>query len=432
MNHTKGFAENADTKNYKIKSSELTGKRVAIGQITFTSIRTYHMLKKDGVDVAMFFDRDYRLQHTRYKGTPIFPWSNFHDAYVILTISTRYNELKKMLIESCGYPEDRILLLDDILFNCSGNDVSNEYDWDWFKKNLNNVSDAYLTYRYSVMQKQRVPEGIPLRNLMVDVNNRCTLNCRYCYTQMPYYRAEEKRNYDMDEIIENLDHLLDVVNFIPYLSIFGGEPLLHPKLHKLISFLNSRKAQERVVCANITTNGTLLLSDEVVEAIKENTLFWRVGVSPYGIHSKKQYELFSQLNEAGIPYYSKYMVYWQITGQTIEPETVDMESIREKCEKCVCRDLHFLNGKLYQCTVLAHFEALHRVPHDNRNSFDCRKSYTKEDLRDFLQSYSPGMAYCSGNHQVYLRDESEMDKCGGKMVPVAEQTEGVLPYKRYE
>ena len=116
MNHT------------KIKSYELIGKRVAIGQITFTTIKTYHMLKKDGVDVAMFFDRDYRLQHTKYRNTPIFPWSNFHDTYVILTISSRYSELKKMLIESCGYSEDRIILLDDILFECSESDVSNEYD----------------------------------------------------------------------------------------------------------------------------------------------------------------------------------------------------------------------------------------------------------------------------------------------------------------
>lgn len=83
MNHT------------KIKSYELIGKRVAIGQITFTSIKTYHMLKKEGVDVAMFFDRDYRLQHIKYRNTPIFPWSNFHDTYVILTISSRYSELKK-------------------------------------------------------------------------------------------------------------------------------------------------------------------------------------------------------------------------------------------------------------------------------------------------------------------------------------------------
>lgn len=38
-----------------MKSSELIGKRICIGQITFTSIKAFHMFKRDGIDIAMFF-----------------------------------------------------------------------------------------------------------------------------------------------------------------------------------------------------------------------------------------------------------------------------------------------------------------------------------------------------------------------------------------
>lgn len=413
-----------------MKSSELIGKRICIGQITFTSIKAFHMLKCDGIDIAMFFDKDYRMQHQEYNGTPIFPWSNFYDTYVILTTPSRYVELKKMLMEICGYSEDKILLLEDISFTCSESDVTDAYDWEWLARNTNHVSDAFLSYRLNLLQSSR-DQSVDLVSpwLAVDVNNKCTLNCEYCYTQMPYYRAEERKNYDIEEVIAKLDELLDFIDYIPYLWILGGEPLLHPQLHKLISFLNSKKAQDKVVFADILTNGTLLLSNETIRAIKENPFFWRISVSPYGVHSKKQYELFTQLNKAGIPYYSRYMTYWQKFGQIVEPKSTDEAFIRRKCKNCICKNLHLANGKLYPCPVLVHFVALNRIPYDERNAFDLSKHYTKEDLRNFIHNYSPGMAYCNGNHQVRIKN-NEMDEWCGEKVPVAEQAKGILPCKR--
>lgn len=428
------MAEKKDVKrNVKIKSSDLIGKKVSIGQITFISIKTYHMLKRDGVEVSMFFDRDCRLQHKKYNDTPIFPWANFFDVYVILTIPERYDELKTMLVQSCGYSEDKILLLEDILFDCSELEVRQEYDWTWLIENTGNASDAYIYFKHSTFQKRYGSNCNLIAPLMaIDVNNRCTLNCKYCYAQMPYYQLEEKEDYDVDEIIEIFDQLLNEVDYIPYLWILGGEPLLHPELHKLISFINSEKVQGKVVFADILTNGTLLFSSEVIKEIQKNPLFWRISASPYGVHSKKQYELFAQLNEAGIPYYSRYMVYWQDFAQVVEPKEINEEYIQRKCEHCICRNLHLIKGKLYRCPVLGHFEELHRIPHDERNFLDCTKPYTKDDLKNYFEHYSPGMAYCRGNHQTYLQSENEMDEYGGNMVPVAEQAKGILPCKRYE
>ncbi|MFG6327699.1 MAG: radical SAM protein [Lachnospiraceae bacterium] len=420
-----------------MKSTELRGKKIAIGQITFTSIKTYHMLKQDGIEVSMFFDRDYRMQHRKYKNTPIFPWANFHDVYVILTSQNRYNELKKMLVNSCGYPEEQIILLDNIEFECSELDVSGEYDWTWLKNNVQDVSDAFIHYKSRILQKRLMDKNIPTSDLAVigaaiGINNRCTLNCEYCAAQMPYYTPGEKRDYDIDNTIEKFDRFLDYMDYIPYLSILGGEPLLHPQLHKLVHYLNGKKAQEKIVHTDILTNGTLLLSDELIEAIKENPFFWKISVSPYGVHSKKQYELFKQLNEAGVPYYSRYMVYWQKFGQVTEPEDTGEEYIKNKCEHCACRVLQFEDGKIYRCQILPHFDLLRRIPYDERNFIDCSKPYGKKELLDFLRSYSPGMAYCNGNHQTFLQNENEKDAFGGDMIPVAEQAKGILPCKRYE
>ena len=416
-----------------MKSSELIGKKVALGQVTFTSINAWHMLKRDGVDVMTFFDKDYRLQHKQYKGTPIFPWANFHDLYIILTIPHRYEELKEMLVRTCGYSPDRILRLEDISFSCTEADVRDEYDWNWLAENTTNVADAYISSRQHMFRQKNSSDGMLITPYMaIDVNNRCTLNCEYCYTQMPYYQAEEKRDYDMDCIIDCFDSFLDKVDYIPYLWILGGEPLLHPRLHELIAFLNGKKAQEKVAHTDILTNGTLLFSDEAIRNIRQNPFFWRISISPYGIHSTRQLELFSQLNIAGIPYYSRYMVYWQKFGRVKEPETLEEESIRKKCEHCCCLNIHLTEGKLYRCPVLAHFVLLHKIPHNEKNAFDCSKPYTRAQLYDYLEHYAPGMAYCNANHQVYIQQKEEMDAWGGEMIPVASQAKGILPYKRYE
>lgn len=414
----------------RIKSSELKNKFLAIGQITMTSIKAYHMLKKDGIEISMFFDKDFRLISQRYDNTAIFPWSNFYGAYIILTVPSRYKELRNFLVEFCGYDDEHIIYLEDIEFMCDESDIENDLDWEWIKDYTANPSDMYIAYKTSLF-KNKYKEDVFSPDLAVDINNKCTLNCKYCYAQMPYYLNSEKRNYDISNIIANLDKLIDKVDYIPYLWILGGEPLLHPELDKLIDYISSEKVVNKVVHADILTNGTLLLSEQAVAALKRNPLYWRVSVSPYGKHSGKQHELFSQLSEAGIPYYSRYMVYWQKFGLVTAPKTLDEDEIREKCEMCVCRNMHLSEKYIYRCPVLAHFVELKRVPFDARNSFDCTENYTKEMLREYFNGVCPGMAYCNGNHQTYI-SETEADKFAGDFVPVAEQAEGVLTYKRYE
>lgn len=416
--------------NKKIKSSELNNRLLAIGQVTMTGIKTFHMLKRDGVNVSMFFDKDFRVISKKYNDIPIFPWSNFYGAYIILTISSRYEELRKLLVESCGYDDEHIIYLEDIEFECSESDVANDFDWQWIKDNTSNPAESYISYRLSLF-KHKFSESAFMPWLAVDINSKCTLNCKYCYAQMPYYTNDKKRNYDIDKIIVNMDYLLDRVDYIPYLWILGGEPLLHPGLDKLIDYLNCEKVQNKVVHADILTNGTLLFSEKAIAALKRNPLFWRISVSPYREHSKKQYDVFSQLSEADIPYYSRYMVYWQKFGLVIEPDSFDENGIRKKCQKCICRNMHLVEDYIFRCPVLAHFVNLKKIPYDERNSFDCTKEYTKEMLQDYYNDICPGMAYCNGNHQTRI-SKAEVDDFGGDFIPVAEQAEGIIPYTRYE
>lgn len=401
----------------KIKSIELRGKHIAIGQITFTSLRAFHMLEHDGVHVDMFFDRNYVLQHEKYINTPIFPWSHFFDTYVIVTTKARYEELTAFLMDAYGYNNDHIILLENIEFDSNDINVKDAYDWEWIYRNVANASDGFRYFKLQLFESMFPEKSAYNPYLDVLINNKCTLNCKECFTQMPYYKKEQRKNYNMDATIEDIDHILDAVDYIKTFQIFGGEPLLHPELHKIIQFINSPKAQSKIACANIITNGTLTFSAESIKALKENPLFWNIRISPYGELSRKQYELFSQLNDAGVSFKPELVTGWKKFARLLNPKLSTNEQIIEHCKGCECLATYYINGFVYRCVGTAGLTVLKRVPYDEKNAFDCSKPFTKQELQNFTQAISPAMAYCSG-----FTDN----------IPIAEQAEGEIPYKRYE
>lgn len=76
----------------------------------------------------------------------------------------------------------------------------------------------------------------------------CNLNCSYCDTR---YGCEED-NYD----VRSVDSIMDTVRRfgIPSVTITGGEPLIHPGIHKLINTL-----LEAGYWVNIETNGSVYI-----------------------------------------------------------------------------------------------------------------------------------------------------------------------------
>lgn len=76
----------------------------------------------------------------------------------------------------------------------------------------------------------------------------CNLNCSYCDTR---YGCEED-NYT----VHSVDSIMDTVRRfgIPSVTITGGEPLIHPGIHKLINTL-----LESGYWVNIETNGSIYI-----------------------------------------------------------------------------------------------------------------------------------------------------------------------------
>ncbi len=81
----------------------------------------------------------------------------------------------------------------------------------------------------------------------VEVNNRCNLKCKYCYT----WRRKEKGVIKFG-ILKRLFSDLDRLG-VAYVGITGGEPLLREDLFKIASELNKYNFK-----IGLNTNGTLI------------------------------------------------------------------------------------------------------------------------------------------------------------------------------
>lgn len=140
-----------------------------------------------------------------------------------------------------------------------------------------------------------------LENVAIELTHQCNLRCKHCYSN-----AGEKRNDELttDEIRNVLDDAasLGVFNII----LTGGEPLLHPDLVDIISYV-----REKPMVCMLFTNGSLITPDMVKRIQKAG--IHTVATSLDGLHESHDtfrgipgsYERTVQsirlLKEAGIP-----------------------------------------------------------------------------------------------------------------------------------
>ena len=97
--------------------------------------------------------------------------------------------------------------------------------------------------------------GRPLRDLRISVTDRCNFRCRYC---MPRERFGENHTFLPRRAYLSFEEIEKVVTACKPLGlekvrITGGEPLLRPNLHDLISRISSTGVE-----VALTTNASLL------------------------------------------------------------------------------------------------------------------------------------------------------------------------------
>ncbi|RCX09877.1 4Fe-4S single cluster protein [Anaerobacterium chartisolvens] len=139
---------------------------------------------------------------------------------------------------------------------------------------------------------------ISLKRTAITITFRCTLKCKLCGVEIPFYNVPPHLSYnDFERII---DRYFQIVDYIDEFEISGGEALMHEDLSKIIE--KSMQYKHKFNQLLIFTNGTIIPKTNVWDTLKKHRSKCHFFISDYGHISSKVEELAHLLAENGITY----------------------------------------------------------------------------------------------------------------------------------
>ena len=247
----------------------------------------------------------------------------------------------------------------------------------------------------------------------IPVTTKCTLRCINCSSLMPYYNVT--KNFDIERLIKDVKNVIEIVDYIPRINVLGGEPFIHPELHKLLRILNNSDKVEKV---RIITNGTVIPHNELIlQELRNPKMQVRISHYTLGHIDAQKFALY--LLDKSITFTFKEFgdneFQWYDFGD-FQKRCRSHSELQIQKECCDVEWFSLLNGKLYCCPRAAHAADANLIPDDVNNYCVIRdesKSNTqmRASLYEFImnQSFHDACDYCNRG----------TDLC--KVVKVAEQ-----------
>ena len=108
----------------------------------------------------------------------------------------------------------------------------------------------------------------------ISVTERCTLHCRKC-AHACHRVSISADDMTLEMAKESADYFFSNVDVVNEFVLIGGEPFLYADLEKLVDYIGNNYREKMLMFA-ITTNGTILPSDEMVKLCKKHRVTVRV------------------------------------------------------------------------------------------------------------------------------------------------------------
>lgn len=108
----------------------------------------------------------------------------------------------------------------------------------------------------------------------ISVTERCTLHCRKC-AHACHRVSISADDMTLEIAKESADYFFSNVDVVNEFVLIGGEPFLYADLEELVDYIGNNY-REKILMFTITTNGTILPSDEMVELCKKHCVTVRV------------------------------------------------------------------------------------------------------------------------------------------------------------
>jgi hypothetical protein len=159
------------------------------------------------------------------------------------------------------------------------------------------------------------------------------------------YKDTQRRDELAKDVIAAVRRVLSVcdVNFI---ALLGGEPLLHPNLPDIVWGL---RGEPRLGMISITTNGTLLPSERLLDALNHPKA--HMTISNYGDETAPASKaLINALSANGVRYHATDANHPWVDAGGVSPRGRSEDYLRGMYARCLFASCPvILGGKLYVC-----------------------------------------------------------------------------------
>ncbi len=209
------------------------------------------------------------------------------------------------------------------------------------------------------------------------VSQRCTLKCKLCCEKVPY--IQNGIFVSPEVIIQDCTRIAQCSEFLDYIELIGGEPLLHPQISDILEGLLKIP---NVGYIKMFTNGTVSPSPKVLEVLKNPRIV--ITFSNY-LRQVNEYQRAAILKTKEL-FDLNHIAYYLIVGDAwsdygdFTKRNLPREELEEKCPSCFIHNCHRLfQGKLYQCPIHYAFLQTMRDGKDDEDVIDIY-AYTDEEL----------------------------------------------------
>ena len=249
----------------------------------------------------------------------------------------------------------------------------NNIKWTWYK----NIASIW-PFKYKNI--------VHIFQSDVLVTEKCSLNCSHCNMFMPHY--EFPVHMELDTIISDIDSYFKIVDYVSVFHLVGGEPFLYPNIENVIKHIleNYITKIDKLI---ITTNGTILPKDAIIQLLKDNDVI--LSVSDYSdklefIKSKitKVLDVYKNNN---INHYVRNEIEWYDFGDLRVSKKLPTDELIKHFDSCTAPFRGLNDGKFYYCHLNTSAVRTKIFPL-NENDYVDIKTISKEELLKFDLGYT--------------------------------------------
>lgn len=184
------------------------------------------------------------------------------------------------------------------------------------------------------------------------ITERCSLKCRKCAHGCCNV-GSDAADMTFEEVMRSADSFFNKVDVCGEFVLIGGEPLLYRQLADAIAYIGTRY-RDRMVTFSITTNGSIMPSDEVLMMCRKHNVMFKI--SNYSLQvtwlDKRYKELSALLDTNHVQYYlEKPDLEWMDYGFETVDRDCDEAGLIKVFDECrtPCREIR--GNKLYFCVM---------------------------------------------------------------------------------